>query len=123
MEFIFDLAKIAGGLILAQSLFANWNKVYDDVQRASNWLAGFQGLIGGFSFILGIIFLIKPGCLLMDISGILLGLILFGVSLSNLPVVGESLHKASKSLNAFAYPIGIAALISGVLGLFNLLCI
>ena len=123
MEFLFDLARIAGGLILGHALFSQWDKIYDDVQKASDWLAGFQGIIGGFSLLLGLYFLFHPGCFFMDLSGILLGLILLGVSLSNVPAIGNSLVKVSNFLKAFAYPIGIAALVSGLLGLFNLLCI
>ena len=123
MDLFFDLARIAAGLLLAQAMFSKLGSFEDEMEKVAAWLSGFQGLIGGFAFILGIIYVLKPGCLLMDLSGILAGMILFGYALARVPGIGEHLQKASNSLRAFSYPIGMAAIISGVLGLFGILCI
>ncbi|MEO0896616.1 MAG: hypothetical protein AAFY71_09475 [Bacteroidota bacterium] len=120
---LFDFAKLGGGLLLAQVVFMKFDAVDDTVKSISKVLAGFQATIGAACLILGVIFFLTPGCALMDISGILAGLVLLGVSLKNIPAVGEALSKASTVLKGFSVPIGLAALASGFFGLFNIMCI
>lgn len=112
---IFDLAKIAGGLLLAQSVFAK----YDSVGKLTGFLSGFKAIIGGILSIMGTLYVLIPGCLLMDIAAVLAGLVLLGVALKSVPGIGDILVRVSNLLKAFAIPIGIGALVSGVLGLLN----
>jgi len=122
MELIFDISRIAAGLLLAQAIFSKFGSLEDEFEKVAKWLSGFQGLIGGFVFISGVVYLLKWGCFFMDLSGVLAGLILFGHALVGVPGIGEYFGKASSYLKAFSYPIGLAALISGILGLLNLAC-
>ncbi|GAA3522041.1 hypothetical protein GCM10022393_40670 [Aquimarina addita] len=112
---IFDLAKIAGGLLLAQSVFTK----YDSVGKLTNFLSGFQAIIGSILSIMGALYVLIPGCFLMDLAAILAGLVLLGVALKSVPGIGDILVRVSNILKAFAIPIGIGALVSGILGILN----
>jgi cadmium resistance protein CadD (predicted permease) len=124
METIFDLANIAAGIILAASTLMKIQSISDSIVKLSNWLRGFKVTIGAVALILGIIYLLRPGCALYDLTGILAGLVLLTDTLINVPGVGESLTKLSRTLLPFTTTIGIAALIVGILGLLdlNVLC-
>lgn len=122
-HFIFDISKIAGGILLAQSVLTKYESIDETIEKLAKWLIGFKSTIGGVSLGMGAIYaFLYSGCFVMDLSGILVGLLLLGVSLKELPAVGNSLTKASTSLKAFSIPIGIAAIVSGIFGLFNFAC-
>lgn len=119
MDIIFDLARIAAGVLLAQVVLTKYDAIDDTVNKLAGTLSGFQGVIGGLSLALGVLFFLKPGCALMDLAGILAGLVLLGVSLKSIPAIGETLSNASTALRAFSIPIGIAVLGAGILGLIG----
>ena len=123
METIFDIAKIAGGLLLAQQFFAQYDSVNTHVNKLAKWLAGFQSIIGGALLGFGVYFIIRPGCFIMDASGFLGGVLLLGFGLKEIPLLGEWLLKLSIWLKPFTIPLGIAVIISGVLGLFTSMCL
>ncbi len=77
-------------------------------------------VIGFTSLILGLIFLFRQGCAIYDLTGILAGLVLLTDTLINIPGIGESLAKLSRSLLPFTTAIGVASLIVGILGLLDL---
>ena len=120
MDTLFDLSNIAAGIILASSTLMRFKSIADSILKISNWLTGFKVLIGFVCLILGLIFLFRPGCSLYDLTGILAGLVLLTDTLINIPGVGESLTKLSRSLLPFTTAIGVAALIVGILGLLDL---
>ena len=119
MDLIFDLSKIAAGILLAQVALTKYDTISKTVDKLAGLLSGFQGIIGGLSLVLGVLYVLRPDCLLMDMAGVLAGLILMGVSLKSVPAIGEALNNASVALKAFSIPIGIAAIASGVLGLLD----
>lgn len=120
---IFDLAKIGGGILLAQSVLMKYDAIDETVDKVAKWLIGFKSIIGGAALFFGTVYtFFYSGCFLMDVTGILVGLLLLGVSLREIPAIGGQLTTASNSLKAFSIPIGIAALVSGVLGLLNVPC-
>ncbi len=123
MHFVFDISKFSAGILLAQSVLVKYESIDETVDKMAKWLSGFQGTIGGLAFGMGVIYtLFYAGCFVMDLAGVLSGMLLLGVSLRNIPAIGEQLTNASNYLKAFAIPIGIGALISGILGVFNLAC-
>ena len=120
MDTIFDLSNIAAGIILATSTLMKIKSISDSILKLSNWLTGFKVVVGFTSFILGLIFLFSPGCAIYDLTGILAGLVLLTDTLINIPGIGESLTKLSRSLLPFTTAIGVASLIVGILGLLDL---
>jgi hypothetical protein len=120
MDTLFDLFNIAAGIILATSTLMKVKSIADGILKISNWLTGFKVIIGFVCLILGSIFLFRPGCSLYDLTGILAGLVLLTDTLINIPGIGESLTRLSRSLLPFTTAIGVAALIVGILGLLDL---
>ena len=113
---IFDVAKLAGGLLLAAQFIKDKTEFDAHVDKATAWLGRFQIIIGGTLLALGILYVFQKDCLIMDIVAALAGLVLLGVSLKSIPAVGEAIFKISNEVSKFAIPIGIIAIISGVLG-------
>ena len=67
---IFDLAKIAGGILLAQSVLMQYDSIDETVDKLAKWLIGFKSLIGGAALFFGTVYaFLYSGCFLMDVAG------------------------------------------------------
>lgn len=119
MSLIFDIALISAGILLAQVALTKYDAIDDTVNKLAGILAGFQGVIGGLTLVLGVLRVLGSGCTLMSVAGVLAGLILLGVSLKSVPAIGEILNNASTALKAFSIPIGLGALAAGILHLLG----
>lgn len=116
---IFDISNIAlGGMLLLQYK-GDEMKVHPIIKQVFDFLEGFRNIWGYLAFGLGVYFLIfRSGCAVHDIAGILVGL----MTLRSEGLLGHIsfLDSISEKLEPYAYPIGIAALIVGTLGLLNI---
>ena len=118
---IFDIANIAGGILLASNTLRNIEGLGEPVSKAAHWLMQFKNPIAWVAFVGGIFFLVaKPGFAIHDIVGILAGLILLEDNIKVIPAVGDTLAVWSEKTADFQSPIGIAALVVGILGLLNI---
>tara|TARA_Y100000815_G_C13148046_1_gene426920 strand:+ start:251 stop:700 length:450 start_codon:yes stop_codon:yes gene_type:complete len=119
MGTIFDISNICAGILLGISVLDRWDGSSQIFTKAAGILAPFRTIIGCISLILGIIYIFRPFCTLYDLIGILAGLTLLSGSLEKVPSIGDFLEKISNGLTPFKAAIGIAALVVGLLGLFN----
>ena len=117
---IFDLAAIAGGILLAISTLDRWDGDKDFFKKAGNFLTPYKTVIGLILLILGTIYLLQKGCLISDLIGICGGLLLLADMVGRVPGVGKHLDKASKALMPFEVGIGLVLLVLGVTNLFGL---
>lgn len=124
MDTIFDMANIATGILLGITVLDKWDGDKDYFTKISTYLTPYQIPIGFCSLVLGILFIVQPGCLLYDALGITSGILLTVHRLTKLPSVGSYLEKFSVFLAPYQAIIGVAVLIGGFLGLINstLLC-
>lgn len=120
MDTIFDLSNIAAGLILSYSVLMQMKGTGEKFSGFVSWLNGFRFVFGGISLVHGLIYLFRSGCALFDITGMLAGLLLLSGALGNIPGIGKSLEKASRSLAPFSVIIGVAAIVVGIMGLLDI---
>jgi len=119
--FFFDIACILSGIILGTNLLSKQKSIGSSVTSLSYRITAYQATLGSIALILGSLLLIlKPGCAIHDVVGIVAGITLLGNKLNEVPVVGDQLAQAGNWLNTYRDYIGIAAIVIGIFGLFNI---
>jgi cadmium resistance protein CadD (predicted permease) len=116
MGLIFSIATIAGGILLGITALDKLDGESDFFNNIAKKLMPFTVLIGGACLVLGILLLFKH--ILYSATAIAAGLLLLTHVLSQIPSIGDSLVKASKSLMPFKVIIGIGLLILAILNIF-----
>ena len=91
MILVYQIASIAGGILLGIDTLDKWDAGADIFKKAEKFLMPYNTIIGGVLFILGIMNLLRPGCLLGDIVGVAAGILLFTEILSKVPAIGDLL--------------------------------
>lgn len=117
---IYNLAAIAGGILLALTILDRWDGDKDFFKKAGNFLTPYKTFIGIILLAIGIVYLLKSGCLIGDAIGISGGLLLLADMVEKVPGVGKYLDKASKALIPFEVAIGLALLVMGATNLIGL---
>jgi hypothetical protein len=120
INFIFEIACICAGILLAITTLERLDGKSNFFNAIADQLKPFNTIIGALTLGIGVLYLIKVQCIAFAIIGILCGLLLIPQHLIKIPVIGNSLHKSSKSLVPFKVIIGDVALILGILGLLNI---
>jgi len=121
---IFDIANIFGGILLAIHILGSWDAASELFHKIANWVYPYAFIIGLTCFLFGIVLLLRPGCAIHDLVGILVGTLLIGSKFKEVPVAGDILFKISENLRAVENYVGLAGILVGILGLLNihLLC-
>lgn len=121
---IFDIANILGGILLAIHILGSWDTASELFHKIANWVSQYAFIIGLICFLFGIVLLIRPGCAVHDIVGILVGTLLIGHNFKELPIAGDILFSVSEKIRAVESYVGLAGILVGILGLLNihLLC-
>lgn len=118
---IFDFANILGGILLGTAMLSSQKSIGDAVAKVSNTLAEYKSIIGGIALVLGTFLLVlRPGCAIHDIIGMLAGITLLGAKLNDVPGAGPYLVKVADWFEPHQNYLGIAAIVAGVLGLLNI---
>lgn len=117
---IFEIACICAGLLLAVTHLDRIDGESNFFNNVAAKLKPFNVIIGIVTLALGILFLIKFKCIIFSAVGIACGLLLLPKQLANVPAVGNFLVKLSNAINPYKVIVGDAALILGILGLFNM---
>ena len=120
MDLVYQIASVAGGILLGIDTLDKWDGGGDIFKKAEKFLMPYNTIIGGVLTVMGIMNLLRPGCMLTDIVGIAAGILLFTEVLSNVPAVGDLFKKASGILTPFKAVIGVAILILGATSLFGI---
>lgn len=120
INLIFEIACICAGILLAITALDRLDGKSNFFNNIAAKLKPFNAVIGFATLIIGIIYLLKIECIIFGAIGIACGLLLLPQQLTNIPGVGSSLLKASNWLMPFKVIVGDAALIIGLLGLFNM---
>jgi len=121
INLVFEIACILSGILLGINLLSNQKSIGEAATSLSKNLTGYQFTLGSLALILGAFLLIfRPGGILLDVVGMVAGVTLLGSKLNDVPVVGNVLSDASNRLNTYRDYIGIAAIVLGILGLFNI---
>jgi len=119
--FFFDVACILSGVLLGTNLLSKQKSIGPSVTSVTKSLNTYQYTLGSLALILGTFLLIlRPGCAIHDIAGMLAGITLLGTKLNDVPVVGNLLSDLGNWLNTYRDYIGIAAIVIGILGLLNI---
>jgi len=117
---IFDIANILGGILLAIHILGSWDAVSEFFHQVADWVAQYAFIIGLISFLFGIVLLLRPGCAIHDLVGILVGSLLIGSRFKELPIAGDILYSLTESLRAVENYVGLAGILVGILGLLNI---
>ncbi len=120
INLIFEIACICAGILLAITALDRLDGKSNFFNNIAAKLKPFNTVIGFATLIIGVIYLLKIECIIFGAIGIACGLLLLPQQLTNVPGIGSSLLKASNWLMPFKVIIGDAALIIGLLGLFNM---
>lgn len=118
--FIFEIACICAGLMLAVTTLDRLDGKSNFFVNIAAKLQPLSPIIGILTLAIGIIFIIKFNCIIFALVGIACGILLLPQQLSKVPGIGDSLFKLSQKINPYKVLIGDAALILGVLSLFNM---
>lgn len=117
---IFEIACICAGILLAITHLDRIDGESNFFNRIASKLKPFNTIIGIVTLAIGILFLIKIKCVIFSIVGIACGLLLLPQQLAKFPLIGNFLVKLSNAINPYKVIVGDAALILGILGLFNM---
>ena len=120
INLIFEIACICAGILLAITALDRLDGKSNFFNNIAAKLKPFNAVIGFATLIIGIVYILKIECIIFGVVGIACGLLLLPQQLTKIPGIGNSLHKASNWLMPFKVIVGDAALILGVLGLFNM---
>ena len=120
INLIFEIACICAGILLAITALDRLDGKSNFFNNIAAKLKPFNAVIGFATLIIGIIYILKIECIIFGVVGIACGLLLLPQQLTKIPGIGNSLLKASNGLMPFKVIVGDAALILGVLGLFNM---
>ncbi|GFZ86179.1 hypothetical protein GCM10011531_16840 [Aquaticitalea lipolytica] len=120
INLIFEIACICAGILLAITALDRLDGKSNFFNNIAAKLKPFNAVIGFATLIIGIIYILKIECIIFGVVGIACGLLLLPQQLTKIPGIGNSLLKASNWLMPFKVIVGDAALILGVLGLFNM---
>tara|TARA_B100001059_G_C17726129_1_gene523528 strand:+ start:80 stop:457 length:378 start_codon:yes stop_codon:yes gene_type:complete len=120
INLIFEIACICAGILLAITALDRLDGKSNIFNNIAAKLKPFNAVIGFATLIIGIIYILKIECIIFGVVGIACGLLLLPQQLTKIPGIGNSLLKASNWLMPFKVIVGDAALILGVLGLFNM---
>jgi hypothetical protein len=120
INLIFEIACISAGILLAITALDRLDGKSNFFNNIAAKLKPFNAVIGFATLIIGIIYILKIECIIFGVVGIACGLLLLPQQLTKIPGIGNSLLKASNWLVPFKVIVGDAALILGVLGLFNM---
>ncbi|OMP29760.1 hypothetical protein [Mangrovimonas sp. DI 80] len=117
---IFEIACICAGIMLAITTLDRLDGDSNFFVNIAAKLQPLSPLIGVLTLAIGIMFIFKFNCIIFAIVGIACGILLLPQQLSKIPGIGDALFTLSKKINPYKVLIGDAALILGVLGLFNM---
>ncbi|WP_053991335.1 hypothetical protein [Mangrovimonas sp. TPBH4] len=117
---IFEIACICAGLMLAVTTLDRLDGKSNFFLNVAAKLQPLSPIIGVLTLAIGIIFIFKFNCIIFALVGIACGILLLPQQLSKVPGIGDSLFKLSQKINPYKVLIGDAALILGVLSLFNM---
>jgi len=121
MDAIFDLANIAAGVMLAIGVLRDLQGIGWRLQKLAIWLEQYKQYIGWVCLGLGAFFLLlRPGYVVHDLVSICAGLLLLKSKVLVIPGVGGYLEKAAHKLIPLEVGLGIAAIVVGCFGLFNI---
>ena len=120
INLIFEIACICAGILLAITALDRLDGKSNFFNNIAAKLKPFNTIIGLATLVIGIIYLLKIECIIFGAIGIACGLLLLPQQLTKVPGVGNSLLKVSNWLMPFKVIVGDAALIIGILGLFNM---
>lgn len=120
ITFIFDIACICAGILLAVTHLDKLDGASDFFVNIANKLKPFNAIIGFATLIIGFLFLFKVKCFVFAIVGILCGILLLPQRISKIPGIGDSLLNFSNRLQPHKVIVGDIALILGILGIFNI---
>ncbi|WP_283637504.1 hypothetical protein [Aquaticitalea lipolytica] len=120
INLIFEIACICAGILLAITALDRLDGKSNFFNNIAAKLKPFNAVIGFATLIIGIVYILKIECIIFGVVGIACGLLLLPQQLTKIPGIGNSLLKASNWLMPFKVIVGDAALILGVLGLFNM---
>ena len=115
---LFNIANIAGGILLGLTLLDKWDGDKDYFNKAAKFLSPFQTVIGAVLIVFSIIFMFSGGVFLFHVVSFLGGFLLLTHVISKSPSLQDSLLKLSSKLMPFKAGIGIALIVIGILGLF-----
>jgi hypothetical protein len=115
---LFNIANIAGGILLGLTLLDKWDGDKDYFNKAAKFLSPFQTVIGALLIVFSVIFIFSYGGLLFNIVSFVGGFLLLTHVISKSPRLKDSLLKFSDMLMPFKAGIGIALIVIGILGLF-----
>lgn len=118
LGFLFNIANIAGGILLGLTLLDKWDGDKDYFNKAASYLSPFQTVIGSILMVFSIIYLIRGGGFLFHIVSFIGGFLLLTHVISKSPSLKDSLLKFSDMFMPFKAGIGIALIVIGILGLF-----
>lgn len=120
MTFIFEIACICAGLLLAVAHLDIIDGESNFFNQVAAKLKPFNAVIGFATLIIGVLFIFKIKCIIFGLVGIACALLLIPQRLGRLPGIGDVLEKLSNKIQPHKAIVGDIALILGVLGLFNL---
>ena len=120
INLISETACICAGILLAITALDRLDGKSNFFNNIAAKLKPFNAVIGFATLIIGIVYMLKIECIIFGVVGIACGLLLLPQQLTKIPGIGNSLLKASNWLMPFKVIVGDAALILGVLGLFNM---
>ncbi|MFK7899201.1 MAG: hypothetical protein AB8B61_00445 [Cyclobacteriaceae bacterium] len=120
MGLLFNIANVCAGLLLGASALDKVDGESNIFNKAANFLAPFNLIIGGACAGLGILSLIKGGGILYNAVSICSGLLLLTAVLAKTPLVGDLLVKVAAKLAPFKVTIGIASLVIGALNIVGI---
>jgi len=115
---VYNIANITGGILLGLALLDKWDGDKDYFNKMAKTLAPFQTIIGGALVVLSILFLVRGGGWIYNITSLLGSFLLLTNTISKAPAFQDTLLKLSDKLMPFKAGIGIALIVIGILGLF-----
>ncbi|MDG6220080.1 MAG: hypothetical protein QCI38_01365 [Candidatus Thermoplasmatota archaeon] len=110
------LFLIISGLVLLTGILRAIPALGEHLEKLSKGLGAFQTAIGVIAIIIGVLNLGGIGGIVLLLAGLILAI---GI-LPAIPALGENLEKISKILAGVQTPIGVIALLWGVLSLLGM---
>ena len=115
IEIIFKIACLAAGILLGLTALDKLDGESDFFNNIAKKLMPFTTIIGGGIVGLGIYYLLHFDHLIFNILAIAAGVLLLTHVLSQIPKIGDTLVKISKTLMPFKVIVGIALFVLTIL--------
>ncbi|MGH1384652.1 hypothetical protein [Kordia sp.] len=115
IEIIFKIACLAAGILLGLTALDKLDGESDFFNNIAKKLMPFTTIIGGGILGLGIYYLLHFDHLIFNILAMAAGVLLLTHVLSQIPKIGDTLVKISKTLMPFKVIVGIALFVLTIL--------